>query len=105
MANPASDPFRALYERRSDRIALDADVSLRRSGKNTYRVHVYDVSPHGCKLEFVERPKVDEHVWVKFEGLDSIECLVCRLDGFVVGVEFVRPMHEAVFESLIARLR
>jgi hypothetical protein len=31
--------------------------------------------------------------------------LVCRLDGFVVGVEFVRPMHEAVFESLIARLR
>jgi len=105
VANPAKDPFRALYERRSDRVALDADVSLRRSGQNTYRVHVFDVSPHGCKLEFVERPKVDEHVWVKFEGLDSIECLVCRLDGFVVGVEFVRPMHEAVFKSLVARLR
>jgi hypothetical protein len=67
--------------------------------------YVFDVSPHGCKLEFVERPKVDEHVWVKFEGLDSIECLVSRLDGFVVGVEFVRPMHEAVFKSLVARLR
>ena len=105
MAIPAKDPFRALYERRSDRIALDADVSLRRTGQNTYRVHVFDVSPHGCKLEFVERPKVDEHVWVKFEGLDSIECQVCRVDDFVVGVEFVRPMHSAVFESLIARLR
>lgn len=94
-----------MYERRSDRIALDADVSLRRSGQNTYRVRVYDVSPHGCKLEFVERPAFDEQVWVKFEGLDSIECLVCRIDGFVVGVEFVHPMHPAVFESLIARLR
>ena len=105
MANPAKDPFRALYERRSDRIALDADVSLRRSGQITYRVHVHDVSPHGCKLEFVERPKLDEHVWLKFEGLDSIECQVCRVDDFVVGVEFVRPMHSAVFESLISRLR
>ena len=104
MAEPASDHFRALYERRSDRVALDADVSLRRSGQITYRVHVYDVSPHGCKLEFVERPKLDEHVWVKFEGLDSIECLVCRVDGFEVGVEFVRPMDPAVFQSLIARL-
>ena len=105
MAKPASDSFRALYERRSDRVALDAHVSLRRSGQHTYRVHVYDVSPHGCKLEFVERPKIDEHVWVKFEGLDSIECLVSRVDGFEVGVEFVRPMHSAVFETLIARLR
>jgi hypothetical protein len=105
VAKPASDPFRALYERRSDRVALNADVSLRRSGQHTYRVHVYDVSPHGCKLEFVERPKVVEHVWVKFEGLDSVECLVSRVDGFVVGVDFVRPMHPAVFETLIARLR
>ena len=104
MAKPASDPFRALYERRSDRIALDADVSLRRSGQNTYRVRVSDVSPHGCKLEFVERPKIDEHVWVKFEGLDSVECLVSRVDDFMVGVEFVRPMHPAVFETLSARL-
>ncbi len=105
VANRASNPFRALYERRSDRIALDADVSLRRSGQNTYRVRVYDVSPHGCKLEFVERPNPDEHVWVKFEGLDSIECEVCRVEGFVVGVEFVQPMHPAVFDALVARLR
>ena len=83
---------------------MNAEVSLRRAGQNTYRVRVYDASPHGCKLEFVERPQLDERVWVKFEGLDALECLVSRIDGFVVGIEFVHPMHPAVFETLVARL-
>jgi hypothetical protein len=94
-----------LYGRRSNRIAVEADVTLRRSGQNNYRVRVYDASPHGCKLEFVERPHIEEHVWVKFDGLDAIESAVCRIEGSVVGVEFVRPMHPAVFEALAARLR
>jgi hypothetical protein len=95
----------AYSNRQADRISLDADVALRRSGQNLYRVRVYDASTHGCKLEFVERPRVAEHVWVKFDGLDSIESLVCWVDGFVVGVEFVRPMYPPVFDALVARLR
>ncbi|HJU77766.1 MAG TPA: PilZ domain-containing protein [Sphingomicrobium sp.] len=95
----------AYSNRQADRIALDADVSLRRSGQNLYRVRVYDASTHGCKLEFVERPRIDEHVWVKFDGLDAIESAVCWVDGFVVGVEFVRPMYPPVFDALVARLR
>ena len=103
-SEPEPDSFRSLYERRSERVELDADVALRRSGHATYRVRVHDVSPHGCKLEFVERPQVDELVWVKFQGLDAIESAVCRVDGFVVGVEFVQAIHPAVFEALVARL-
>ena len=98
------EPLRALYERRSDRVTLNADVVLRRSGQAKYRVRVHDASQHGCKLEFVERPLLDERVWVKFDGLDAIECAVCRVEGFVVGVEFLQPLYPAVFESLIARL-
>lgn len=70
-----------------------------------YRVRVYDASTHGCKLEFVERPRIDERVWVKFDGLDAIESAVCWVDGFVVGVEFVRPMYPPVFDALVSRLR
>ena len=92
-------------KRKADRIALNADVALRRSGQNNYRVRVYDASTHGCKLEFVERPQFEEHVWVKFDGLDAIESAVCWVNGFVVGVEFVRPMYPPVFEALVARLR
>ena len=102
--HPPSDRFRDLYERRSDRVAVNAEVTLRRSGQNTYKVRVYDASPHGCKLEFVERPELEERVWVKFEELDSIEAAVCRIEGFIVAIEFVRPMYPAVFDALVARL-
>ena len=91
-------------ERKADRVAVNAEVALRRPGQNHYRVRAYDASPLGCKLEFVERPELAERVWVKFDGLDALEGQVCWVDGFVVGVEFVRPMHAAVFDALVPRL-
>lgn len=91
------------YSRRADRLELDAEVALRRSARLNYRVRVFDASPYGCKIEFVERPELEERVWVKFDGLDAIEGWVVRIDGFVAGVEFVRPMHHAVFDALMPR--
>lgn len=96
---------RDFSERKAARVAINAEVSLRRSVQLGYRVRAYDASPHGCKLEFVERPELAERVWVKFEGIDAIEGLVCWVDGFVAGVEFVRPIHPAVFDALVPRLR
>jgi hypothetical protein len=103
--NSGAAPAGPQLPRRADRIAFDGEVSLRRPGQHHYRVRVYDASPLGCKLEFVERPSLDEHVWVKFEGLEALEALVCWVEGFAVGVEFVRPIHSAVFDALVARLR
>lgn len=90
--------------RKSDRVSLAAEVSLRRAGQLNYRVRVFDASPHGCKLEFVERPKLDESVWVKFEGMEALEASVCWLEGFAAGVEFKKPIHPAVVETLVKRL-
>ena len=67
-------------------------------------VNVYDISQQGCRIEFVERPRLDEKVWVKFEGLDAIESTICWLKGAEAGVEFVRPIYLAVFDSLVRRL-
>jgi len=93
-----------LHERRSDRVSLDAVVSVRRSGHGKYRVRVFDASPHGCRVEFVERPALDELIWVTFDGLEPLEAEVCWIEGFSGGVNFVRPMHEAVFGRLVSRL-
>lgn len=90
--------------RRSARVPLQAEVQLRRSGQHHYMANVYDVSPEGCRLEFVERPRLDETVWIKFDGLDAIQSTVCWTEGFEVGVEYARPIHPAVFDVLIARL-
>jgi len=43
-------------------------------------VNVFDISIEGCKLEFVERPRLDETVWIKFEGYDAIQSTVCWVE-------------------------
>jgi hypothetical protein len=92
-------------ERKSARTSLEAEVQLRRSGHHHYMVNVYDISPTGCRIEFVERPRLDETVWVKFEGLDAIESTVCWLKASNAGVEFARPIYQPVFEALVGRLK
>lgn len=91
-------------KRKSPRVSLRAEVQLRRSGKSNYVVTVHDVSPEGCKLEFVERPRLDETVWVKFDKLDAIEASVCWIKGSDAGIEFVRPIYGPVFDVLVSRL-
>jgi hypothetical protein len=91
-------------DRRSARVSLQAEVQLRRSGARHYLVNVHDISREGCKLEFVERPGLDETVWVKFEGLDAVESNVCWIKGSDVGIEFIRPIYPAVFDVLVRRL-
>jgi hypothetical protein len=91
--------------RHFERIAVDADVALRRAGKLHFQVHVYDVSPDGCKAEFVERPEIREHVWIKFTGIEALEAQVCWLAGSKAGLKFARPIHPAVFDMLIERLK
>ena len=91
--------------RKSPRVALQAEVQLRRSGQHHYKVKAFDLSPEGCKLEFVERPSLDETVWVKFDGYDAIQSKVCWIEGQTVGIEFARPIYPSIFELLVARLK
>ena len=96
-ANPNQDP------RRSARIGLSAEIKLRRAGQSGYRVKIHDVSVDGCKAEFVERPELNERVWVKFQGLEALEAIVCWVRGFEVGLEFENGIHPAVFELLVSK--
>jgi hypothetical protein len=90
--------------RRSERVALDAVVMLRRSGQLNFRVRVFDASLHGCRVEFVDRPELDEQLWVKFDDLQPIAAEVCWVEGFSAGLNFRQPIHPAVFDRLIANL-
>ena len=90
--------------RKSARVGLTAEVTLRRPGKSTYRVRVFDASPEGCRLEFIERPEFGEHLTVRFEGMEPLAARVCWTTGFTAGVEFQKPIHPAVFDNLLKRL-
>ena len=92
-------------ERISNRFAITADVSLRRRGMANYGVRVVDLSPEGCKVELVERPRGGERMTIKFDGLEAMDAEVCWVEGFQAGLRFERSIHPAVFDLLLARLR
>lgn len=91
--------------RRNERVAVEGEVTMHRRGQLTYRVNIYDLSPEGCRAEFVERPELRERLWVKFDGLEPLGAEVCWIAGNKVGLKFMRSFHPAVFDLLIARLR
>jgi hypothetical protein len=87
--------------RKSARTALKIAVEVRQPGNPKYRVFVHDLSPHGCKLDLVERPTLNQSILIKFAGLQALEAIVCWLDGFTAGVELKTPLHPAVFLMLV----
>jgi hypothetical protein len=91
--------------RQHERVSVEGQVTMRRSGKLNFKVHVYDLSSKGCKAEFVERPELGEQLWIKFEGIDALEAEVRWIIGAKTGVHFARPIHPAVFDLLLERLR
>jgi PilZ domain len=88
--------------RGAPRLGFAAEVGVRRTGVRSFRVRIFDASPEGCKIEFVERPAIGERVWVKFDNLEALEGTVRWVDGHTGGVQFEHPLHEAVFERLAA---
>lgn len=91
--------------RQHQRVTLNAQILLRRSGHKNYCVQTLDISSSGCRVQCVDRPSIGERHWVKFDGLDALEGEVRWIEGFTAGVEFMRPIYPAVFELLLAKLR
>jgi hypothetical protein len=97
-------PRREPMPRQSARVTLHAEIHVRRGGQRHYGGVIHDLSPHGCKVEFVTKPKLDERVWIKFKHLESLSATVCWTTEFEAGVEFERPIHPAVFAALVERM-
>ena len=92
--------------RKAKRAALaGTEVKARRIGQTPYNVRIFDLSPEGAKIEVIERPRVGEQLMLKFDGLEVLQSEVCWIDGFIAGLKFERPLHPAVFDLLLARMR
>ena len=90
-------------ERRAVRVPITAEIEVRRSFNGKYPVTVRDCSPHGCCINLLDRVALDETLWIKLPGIESIEAYVCWTRDFVAGVEFIKPLHPAVFDMLLKR--
>ncbi|MEO8456085.1 MAG: PilZ domain-containing protein [Sphingomicrobium sp.] len=100
-----AEPAKQQVERGNLRAETTAEVTMRRLGHANFKVRVFDLSAKGCKVELIERPNEREHVLVKFEALEVLEAEVCWIAGKTAGLRFERPIHPAVFDLLVERLR
>ena len=87
----------------SERANVTAEVRLRRIGQSNYIVRIFDLSPEGCLIETVQRPRPGEQLMIKLDGIETLESEVMWVDNFIAGVKFQRQLHPAVFDLLIAR--
>ena len=99
-----TQPPRSKQPRNKSRATVDAHVTTRRPGFHNFKVRICDLSEDGCRIEFVDRPKVGERIWVKLEGLEAIEATICWVKSGLAGARFERPLHPAVFDLLLKRL-
>jgi hypothetical protein len=90
--------------RTHDRGPIALTASMRRLGMPAYRVEVSDLSPEGCKVGVIERPRTGEHLLMKFDELEPIECEVVWVEDYFAGLRFERPIHAAVFDLMVQRL-
>lgn len=98
-----STPHKPRRFRSHPRTSVCGEVLLRRKGSHGYRVRLFNLTPAGCKVEFVELPREGEVLWAKFEGLEAIESTVRWVDGSCGGLQFVRPVYPSIFDVILSR--
>ena len=87
------------------RIAIDAEVPVRRSFAQRWTAKLSDFSTHGCRVDTVERLQAEERLFVYLPGLETLESSARWVDGFSAEVRFARPLHPSVFALIHDRLR
>ena len=92
-------------ERRgSSRVALNANIVVRRVGGFNFEVAIHDVSTGGCRVKLLEPCEIGDPVITRFPQLEPLGSRVCWAEGTTTGMQFLTSIHPAVFDALITRL-
>ena len=90
--------------RRADRVPLNCEIEFRRHGDARYPVDLLDFSPEGCCISPPVRVEPGESVWLRIPGMEMLHAQVAWAEQWKVGLEFDKPFHPAVFDSVVKRL-
>lgn len=89
--------------RKDERLPLNSEIMVRRAGRRAQSLQISDLSRFGCCLQFVDPPRAGDWIWVALPSLAPVEARVRWVENHRAGVEFVRPIHETVFDLLRVR--
>ena len=93
-----------LDRRDSTRAVLASAITLRPIGGVNHEVALHNLSVAGCCVELIESTELGETMIARFPQLEPLVGELKWVEGPVAGVEFNRPMHQAVFYDLLSRL-
>jgi len=94
---PAVQPER----RRANRTALRLIATMREGSRSKVRVRLIDISTHGCRIECTSSVAADTWLWLNIAGLESQYCRVVWHCQEFIGLEFEKPLAEAVLDRLL----
>lgn len=88
--------------RRVLRLGLRLTATMRDGRNSRVRARVIDMSTHGCRIECTAPVDDDSWIWLSIAGLDTQYCRVVWHCQEFIGLEFERPLSDAVFEKLLS---
>lgn len=88
--------------RRAERTALRLSAMMRDGNKSRVKARVIDISTHGCRIECTSVVSEDSWIWLSISGLENQYCRVVWHCQEFTGLEFAKPLSDAVFERLLA---
>ena len=86
--------------RQAERVPFSAAVQFRK-GHTRATVKIVDISPQGAQLSAVHVLRNGDTFWIKLPMLEPQEAKVVWADEFIVGCQFLRPLHPSIFENIL----
>jgi hypothetical protein len=88
--------------RRALRKAVKMRAHLRDRGTTKFEIDVVDLSTTGFRAETSFTLWPGTTVWLKMPGLAGLEAVVAWRDKYRYGCAFAKPLHQAVFDHIVA---
>ena len=89
--------------RRSERVSIELGAGLRQRGASGVSVQIMDLSTDGFRVATHLELYTGTDVWLRLPGLEPCHARVVWAEGHFVGCAFVRPLHPAVLEMIVAK--
>ena len=99
---PPAPPRRG---RRAERLPVELGAGLRQRGAAGVTVQIVDLSTDGFKAATHLELYAGTDVWLRLPGLEACHAQVMWAEGHYVGCAFLRPLHPAVVDMIVAKGR
>lgn len=85
------------------RTPVELQAGFRKSGFDSAKVDVSDLSRTGCKIDSAVNLRSKTQIWIKFPGLQAMPATVVWVNGFEAGCEFSAPFYGPVLDNFLSR--